>query len=149
MPQQTVISVTEVLNKQISNWSVLYVKLHHFHWFIKGSQFFTLHTKFEELYNEADQYIDDLAERILAIGGQPLSTMKDYLAQSTVKEAAGNENAEAMVKGLVADFGVVIAELKEGIQAAEAAEDESTADMFIGMRTALEKHVWMLKSFLG
>jgi starvation-inducible DNA-binding protein len=149
MAQQTVMNVTEVLNKQIANWSVLYVKLHHYHWFVKGTQFFTLHTKFEELYDEAAQYIDDLAERVLAIGGKPLSTMKDYLAQSTVKEAAGNESAEAMVKALAADFGAVIGELQEGIKAAEAAEDESTVDMFIGMHTALEKHVWMLKSFLG
>lgn len=149
MAQQTAVSVTEVLNKQISNWSVLYIKLHHYHWFVKGSQFFTLHIKFEELYGEAAQYIDDLAERVLAIGGKPLSTMKDYLAHSTVKEASGNESAEAMVKTLAADFGAVISELQEGIKAAEAAGDESTVDMFIGMHTTLEKHVWMLKSFLG
>lgn len=149
MAQQTVVSVTEALNKQISNWSVLYIKLHHYHWFVKGGQFFTLHAKFEELYDEAAQYIDDLAERVLAVGGKPLSTMKDYLAHSSVKEAAGNENAEAMVKALTADFVTVIGELQEGIKAAEAAGDESTVDMFIGMHTALEKHVWMLKSFLG
>lgn len=149
MAQQTTISQTEVLNKQISNWSVLYIKLHHYHWFVKGGQFFTLHAKFEELYNEAAQYIDDLAERVLAINGKPLSSMKDYLAHSTVKEAAGGEAADAMVRSLIADFSAVIGELKEGILAAEAADDESTGDMLIGMHTSLEKHVWMLKSFLG
>lgn len=149
MAQQTTVSLTAVLNKQISNWSVLFVKLHHFHWFVKGGQFFTLHIKFEELYDEAAQYIDDLAERVLAINGKPLSTMKEYLANSTVKEAAGTENAEAMVKAVVADFTTIIGELKEGIEAAEAAEDESTGDMLLGIHTALEKHVWMLKSFLS
>ena len=65
MTQQDVV---KELNQQVANWTVAYTKLHNFHWYVKGPNFFSLHEKFEELYNEASQYVDDLAERILAIG---------------------------------------------------------------------------------
>lgn len=143
------VNLSDVLNKQIANWSVLFVKLHNFHWYVKGSQFFTLHLKFEELYTEAALHIDNLAERVLAIKGKPLATMKDYLATSSVKEASGSENANEMVAATIADFETVIAELKDGMKAAEEADDETTGDMLLAIHTSLEKHVWMLSSFLG
>lgn len=65
--------VIEVLNKQVADWSVLFTKLHNFHWYVKGPQFFTLHEKFEELYTESATHIDEIAERILAIGGKTSS----------------------------------------------------------------------------
>jgi len=141
--------VTEVLNKQVANWSVMYVKLHHYHWYVQGANFFTLHAKFEELYNEAAKYVDDLAERLLAVGGKPVSTMQACMEHASIKEAAGGESAEQMVQAVVSDFTTLAGELKEGIAAAEAADDEATGDMFLGMTETLEKHVWMLKSFLG
>ena len=141
--------LVEILNKQIANWSVLYVKLHNYHWYVKGGQFFTLHTKFEELYNEAALHIDELAERVLAIKGKPLATMKEYLSTSTVQEAKGGEEANAMVAEIVSDFQKLIGELRDGMKAAEEADDETTGDMLLAIHTGLEKHVWMLTSFLG
>ncbi|MBB5326263.1 starvation-inducible DNA-binding protein [Anoxybacillus tepidamans] len=141
--------LTDIVNGQIANWSVLYIKLHNYHWFVKGSQFFTLHTKFEELYNEAALHIDELAERLLALGGAPVATMKECLEKASVKEAVGNETAEEMVGTLVSDFETMIRELKEGMQLADEVGDETTGDMLLGIHQSLEKHVWMLKSFLG
>ncbi|MCZ0755210.1 DNA starvation/stationary phase protection protein [Anoxybacillus sp. J5B_2022] len=141
--------LTDIVNRQIANWSVLYIKLHHYHWYVKGSQFFTLHTKFEELYNEAALHIDELAERLLALGGAPVATMKGCLEQASVKEAVGNETAEEMVGTLVSDFETMIHELKEGMKLADEVGDETTGDMLLGIHQSLEKHVWMLKSFLG
>lgn len=139
----------DIVNKQIANWNVLYVKLHNYHWYVKGPQFFTLHTKFEELYNEAALHIDELAERLLALGGKPLATMKDYLAVASVHEAKGNEAAEEMVAEIVRDFETMIEELKAGMDYAGEIGDETTGDMLLGIHQSLEKHVWMLKSFLG
>ncbi|MGX1983765.1 starvation-inducible DNA-binding protein [Thermolongibacillus altinsuensis] len=141
--------LVEIVNKQIANWNVLYVKLHNYHWYVKGPQFFTLHTKFEELYNEAALHIDELAERLLALGGKPVATMKEYLATASVQEATGNETAEEMVASIIQDFETMIGELKEGMKLAEEANDETTGDMLLGIHQSLEKHVWMLKSFLG
>lgn len=139
----------DIVNKQVANWNVLYVKLHNYHWYVKGPQFFTLHTKFEELYNEAALHIDELAERLLALGGKPLATMKDYLAVASVHEAKGNETAEEMVAEIVRDFETMIEELKAGMDYAGEIGDETTGDMLLGIHQSLEKHVWMLKSFLG
>ncbi|MBP1995880.1 Dps family protein [Paenibacillus eucommiae] len=149
MATATATTVQKVLNQQIANWGLLYVKIHNFHWYVKGSQFFTLHIKFEELYKEADLHIDELAERLLAIGGKPLATMKEYLDQSTLKEAKGKETATQMVEAMVEDFSMIIEELDEGMKTAEEAEDDATADLLLAIHASLEKHRWMLQSMLG
>jgi starvation-inducible DNA-binding protein len=139
--------IVSLLNRQIANWLVLYVKLHNYHWFVKGQQFFTLHAKFEELYNEAALHIDELAERVLALQGQPVATLQGILATASVQEAAGNESAEQMVSALVNDYTTLISELKDGMRIAEQANDQTTADMLLAIHTQLEKHVWMLSAF--
>lgn len=137
------------LNLQLADWSVLFTKLHNYHWYVKGPEFFTLHVKFEEYYTEAATYIDTIAERILTIEGKPLATLKEFLEVSSIEEASSKEDAKEMVAILTADFEKVIANSNETIELAEAASDESTADMFIGIKTSLEQHVWMLKAYLG
>lgn len=140
--------VVKALNQQVANWTVMYTKLHNYHWYVKGPSFFSLHEKFELLYNEASTYIDDLAERILAVEGNPVATLKESLDLAIVKEAKKNLSAEEMMKDLSKDFTKIIDQLKEGKEIAEAEGDEMTSDMFLGMITDLEKHNWMFKSFL-
>lgn len=141
--------LSDVLNRQIANWTVLYVKLHQYHWYVTGPQFFTLHAKFEELYNEAALHVDELAERLLALKGRPVATMKGCLETASVREGNGGESAEQMVAELAGDFERIIEELKQGIEQAEQTGDESSGDLLLGIHTNLEKHVWMLRSFLG
>lgn len=140
--------VIEALNKQVAEWTVLYTKLHNYHWYVKGPNFFSLHEKFEELYNEASVYVDDLAERILAIEGNPIATLREALEWSVIEEAEKNLTANQMVEQLSKDFTTLIAQLEEGIQLAEKVNDDMTGDMLLAMVTSLEKHNWMLKSFL-
>ncbi|MBL4954489.1 DNA starvation/stationary phase protection protein [Neobacillus sp. YIM B02564] len=141
--------LVDVLNKQVANWSVMYVKLHNYHWYVKGDQFFTLHAKFEEFYNEAGTHVDELAERLLAIGGSPVATMKECLEISSIQEATGNESATEMVQSIINDFSIIIGELKEGMSRADELHDETTGDMLLAIHSGLEKHVWMLTAFLG
>lgn len=141
--------VVKVLNEQVANWTVAFTKLHNFHWYVKGPNFFSLHTKFEELYDEASQYIDDLAERILAAGGNPVATLKESLELAIIDEAGKGYKAEEMVEELSKDFENITKQLEEAIEVASAAEDDVTEDMFIGMKTNIDKHNWMLKSYLG
>ncbi|MDG0843988.1 DNA starvation/stationary phase protection protein [Staphylococcus equorum] len=141
--------VVRVLNEQVANWTVAFTKLHNFHWYVKGPNFFSLHTKFEELYDEASQYIDDLAERILAAGGNPVATLKESLDLAIIDEAGKGYKAEEMVEELSKDFENITKQLEEAIEVASAAEDDVTEDMFIGMKTNIDKHNWMLKSYLG
>lgn len=142
-------TLEEVTNLQIANWNVLYTKLHRFHWYVKGPHFFTLHAKFEELYNEAATTIDELAERLLSIGGNPISTLKEYIQVATIEETTEVLTAEEMVQTIVNDFSLIIAELKVGMVAAEQNDDEITSGMFEDLIEKLEKHNWMLNSFLG
>jgi starvation-inducible DNA-binding protein len=142
-------AVHDHLNQLIANWNVLYVKLHHYHWYVKGSDFFTLHAKFQELYEEAALHIDELAERLLALKGRPLSRMSDFLKISHVKEAEGGESAEDMVEQLISDYTVMLRDLSGGMAAAQEAGDEITADMLLSIKSSLEKHLWMLGAFLG
>ncbi|MGA8942375.1 MAG: DNA starvation/stationary phase protection protein [Thermoactinomyces sp.] len=135
------------LNRHLANWSVLYFKLHHYHWFVKGNQFFELHQKFEEFYNEAASYVDEIAEFLLARGGSPISTMREFLDQATIKEAAGNETAEQMVQQVIEDFKAILEEAKATVKAAESKGDTATADLFTGLVGKLEKHIWMLTAY--
>lgn len=138
-----------ILNTQLANWSLLGVKLHNYHWFVKGPQFFTLHEKFEELYNTAAEYVDEIAERLLAIGGKPAATMAEYLKLATIQEAAGENSAEQMVEALIADFKALVENMKSGIEIADELGDDPSADLLIGMRTEVEKQSWMLSAYLG
>lgn len=141
--------VIEAVNRQVANWTVLYMKLHNYHWFIKGHHFFVLHGKFEELYNEAGQHIDVLAERVLALGGKPVATLQECLELASVKEASGNEKEEDMVKAVKTDFSTMAEELKEAVKLAEQRDDQGTADMLLAVKQSLDKHIWMLMAFLG
>ncbi|WP_338470865.1 Dps family protein [Niallia sp. XMNu-256] len=141
--------VTETLNTQVANLSVLYMKLHNYHWYVKGKNFFTLHTKFEELYTETAAHLDTIAERMLSIGASPTATLKEHLELASIKEAKGNESAQEMVQALSDDFHTICNELTDGITLAEDKDDQPTADLFIAIRTSLEKHRWMLEACLA
>lgn len=136
------------LNELVSTWSVLYTKLHNYHWYVSGPSFFTLHVKFEELYNEVTLNLDDLAERILSKGGKPVATLKEHLEFSLIKEASGKEDATKMVEKLIADFKTIMKALDNGMALAADAGDDRTEDLLNAQFQSLEKHTWMLNAYL-
>ncbi|MBY0145205.1 DNA starvation/stationary phase protection protein [Neobacillus niacini] len=142
-------TVADTLNRQVANFSVLHMKLHHFHWYVKGEHFFTLHLKFEELYKEAALHLDTIAERMLSQRALPAATLAETLELSSLKEATGEEDAQQMIQTLADDFEVICNELTEGISLAEENDDQPTADLLVHIRTSLEKHRWMFEAFLG
>ena len=141
--------VVDILNQQLSDWNLLFVKLHNYHWNVKGSDFFTLHEKFESLYKESTLHIDEIAERILALGAVPAGSFKAYLELSTLEEATENESPRQMVEQIVMDFKSVVASAKEGIQLAGDVGDETTVDLLTQIHVSLEKHIWLFTAFLG
>jgi starvation-inducible DNA-binding protein len=138
----------QLLNKEVANFAVLYTKLHNYHWYVKGPLFFQLHAKFEELYDEATEIYDELAERILMLGGKPVATLKQSLELASIAEASGLETKEEMIKVVINDFRQIDAELKEGVKLAEGLEDDVTVDLLTTTRASLQKHVWMLSELL-
>ncbi|MDY0346134.1 MAG: DNA starvation/stationary phase protection protein [Acholeplasma sp.] len=138
----------QLLNKEVANFAVLYTKLHNYHWYVKGPLFFQLHAKFEELYDEATEIYDELAERILMLGGKPVATLKQSLELASITEASGLETKEEMIKVVISDFRQIDTELKEGVKLAEELEDDVTVDLLTTTRASLQKHVWMLSELL-
>lgn len=141
-------TIHENLNVQIANWSVLYTKLHRFHWYVKGPVFFTLHAKFEELYNAAGLTVDQLAERLLAIGGKPIATMKEYLDTATIQETSNETKAADMVSTLVKDYTAIKEGLVQLAELAESQNDTITNDLAVGLIETIDTTVWMLKAYL-
>jgi starvation-inducible DNA-binding protein len=137
------------MNVQLSNWTILYVKLHHFHWYVKGPHFPVLHVKFEELYELAALKLDELAERLLAIEGKPASTMKEFLSLATIQEANKTQTENDILSTTIADLTALVEGLEETAKIAEEAKDDATADVIIGQVEQLQKQIWMLKSTLG
>jgi starvation-inducible DNA-binding protein len=139
----------DVMDKQVANLSVFFTKLHHYHWFVKGPSFFTLHEKFEAFYDEVNELYDEVAERLLTIGGTPSSTLKAYLAKTSLAEETKIDSAANMVKQVVNDMKLLVIEFKEAIVIAQEFNDEATADLFIGAVSSFEKHIWMLEFTLA
>jgi len=142
-------ALNKELNNLVATWSVFYTKLHNFHWYVKGPSFFTLHAKFEELYNEATLNMDEIAERLLTLGGNPVATLKEHLELSAVKEATNKETADEMVEAVVKGFQTIMKSLKKGMEEAAKEDDDMTEDLLNAIYQKTEKHQWMLNAFLG
>ncbi|EDP69148.1 general stress protein 20U Dps [Carnobacterium sp. AT7] len=149
MAKQT--EVQELLNELVATYGVFNIKLYQHHFYVKGPHFFTLHEKFEELYDEVTGQFDELAERLIAIGGKPYATLGEFLEFSTIKEAPydGKETAEEMVSSTILDYKIIDERLQKGINLTGEAGDDSTQDLLIGYKSGVDKTIWMLQAFLG
>lgn len=136
------------LNQLLSNYFVMYVKLHRYHWYVQGKNFFRLHEKFEEMYEMFHEDLDVVAERILMIDGKPLATMAKYLEETTLSEANADDQEDEMITQLIKDYEQIVSEIvNEGMTLASDAEDEPTLDMLINFQSKLEKDLWMLNAY--
>lgn len=141
--------ISEKLNVLLANYSVFYQNTRGSHWNIKGEQFFTLHPKFEELYNNLVLKIDEIAERILTLGATPAHNYSDYLNVSTIKESKEVIDGNKSVEIILNSFKVVIELQRELLDMSEKAGDEGTNSQMSDYITEQEKEVWMYNSFLG
>ncbi|MEC5422612.1 Dps family protein [Virgibacillus sp. C22-A2] len=138
----------DFLNQLLSNYFVMYVKLHRYHWYVQGSHFFQLHEKFEEMYTAFAEDLDEIAERILMIDGRPLATMSMYIKESTLHEANADDKEIEMITQLIKDYQQMINEIREeGLNLAAGRKDSPTEDMLISIQAKLEKYVWMLHAY--
>ncbi|SEH96543.1 Dps family protein [Epilithonimonas hominis] len=141
--------ISEKLNVLLANYTVFYQNTRGSHWNIKGEQFFTLHPKFEELYNNLVLKIDEIAERILTLGATPAHNYSDYLAVSTIKESKEVTDGNKSVEIILNSYKVVIDLQRELLDITEAAGDEGTNSQMSDYITEQEKEVWMYNSYLG
>ena len=137
------------LNDLLANYQVFYQNLRGFHWNIKGKEFFELHLKFEELYNDAVIKVDEIAERILTLDGSPLHTFSDYLKSSKIESAKGLFDGKSSVDIILSNFSILLQKERNILKLAGEANDEGTVSLMSDYISQTEKTMWMLKSYLG
>lgn len=138
-------NTVEELNNLLADYHLYYQKLRNFHWNVSGKNFFDLHEKFEELYDDAKEKIDEIAERILTLRQKPKSNLSDYLKRSNVKESNDDLEDYKMVEMLLHDHGVIIKQMRKVVNVADDANDEGTIDLVGAYIRELEKSSWMLE----
>lgn len=137
------------LNGLLSNFQVYYQNLRGIHWNIKGKRFFDLHVKFEELYDDANMKVDEIAERILTLGGTPLHTFEDYVSQVKIPVGKDVYQDEKAVKLIVDSLSELLVIEREILEKSDEANDEGTNSMMSDFITEQEKTVWMMKAWLN
>lgn len=142
-------TTSEKLSLLLAGYSVFYQNLRGFHWHIKGREFFELHEKFEELYNNVSVKVDEIAERILTLGFEPEHRFAEYLKISEIKETGKESDGIEAVKNVLESFKILLILQREILDLAGENGDEGTNAMMSDYITEQEKLVWMYAAFLG
>ena len=140
--------VADGLARVLADSYTLYLKSHNFHWNVTGPMFQTLHLMFEQHYNELALAVDEIAERIRALGFPAPGTYREFAALSTIKEDDGVPAAMDMVRLLVDGHETVARTAREVFKTADAANDQPTCDLLTQRLQVHEKTAWMLRSLL-
>ncbi len=136
------------LNELLAAYQVFYMNVRGLHWNINGNNFFELHLKYEELYNNLQLKVDEVAERILTLGAVPLHTFTDYMKISALKEAKGIHNGAEGVTLILESLGKMIVMQREILKLSGDAEDEGTNALMSDYIREQEKMVWMYAAWL-
>ena len=141
-------NLEKMLNEQVANLIVFYVKLHNYHWFVNGTEFFRLHELFEALYDETTEHYDEVAERMLMLELISVATLKGSLELATLKEATNKESTNEMIQSVLNDYLHLNERFGKTLELAEEAGDDVTADVMTTIRASFQKHIWMLKEMI-
>ena len=138
----------EALGQLLADMQVFYTNLRGFHWNVKGRLFYQLHAYFEEVYNAYATHIDDIAERLLQLGGQPDPHFSTYLKVAKVKEQCPRCIDElGMAKNVLETYSFLLQEERSILESLNAA-DVATNDMLTSLIVEQEKAIWMLNAML-
>lgn len=147
LENKKVLPIVTELNVLLADYHVYYQKLRNFHWNILGKNFFDLHNKFEEMYNDTRIKIDEIAERIVTLKYHPISKLSDYIEVSKIKESSPLLTDEEMVESVIFDHKILLEQLSKVVDRANKASDEGTIDLIGGYIRDLEKSTWMLNAW--
>lgn len=148
IPEESRKEIAEGLSRLLADTYSLYLKTHNFHWNVTGPMFQTLHLMFETHYNELALAVDQIAERIRALGFPAPGTYSDFARLSSVQETSGVPKAEDMIRLLVQGHETVAKTARSLFPSADKVNDEPTADLLTQRLQVHEKTAWMLRSLL-
>jgi len=136
------------LSRLLADTYTLYLKTHNYHWNVTGPLFNTLHLMTEEQYTELATAVDEIAERIRALGLRAPGSYAEFGKLASIDEAKGGESAREMIEQLVLGQEAVVRTARKAIKAADDANDEPTLDLLTQRMQVHEKNAWMLRSML-
>lgn len=137
------------LNDLLANYQLFYQNVRGFHWNIKGDKFFELHVKFEELYNDLQTKVDEIAERILTLAHQPLHSFTAYKKISEIKEVENVSEGTKALQEILNSFRIIIKKQREIFNLSDESDDEGTNAMMSDYIREQEKLVWMYSAYLN
>mgnify|MGYP000563167984 CR=1 FL=1 len=144
-------AVVDILARLLADEYVLYTKTRNYHWNVVGPQFAELHALFEKQYEELNEVVDDVAERIRALGHPAPGTLAEFLKLARLAEHPGEPlSAEGMIRALLADHEALVRRLREDLAAcADRYGDMGTNDFLTGLMERHEKTAWMLRALVA
>jgi len=142
-------SMTALLNQQLADTLDLYTQTKQAHWNVKGPHFIALHELFDKLAEELEEPIDDIAERITALGGVARGTARDAAARSRLKELGRDFYDQRLIAELADRYAALAATTRAAIDIAGKESDADTADLFTGVSRGLDKALWFLEAHLA
>jgi starvation-inducible DNA-binding protein len=130
----------------MADTQILYMKIHNFHWNVKGMHFMEIHQKTEGYYNHFGEFFDDVAERVLQLEGKPFVTLKSILENARIKENSKTEfSAKEVLTEVKTDFVFLHSEIKKILNTVDE-KDIPTTNLLQNQIEFLEKEIWILKS---
>lgn len=136
------------LSKLLADSYLLYLKTQNYHWNVTGKMFHSLHTLFEEQYKDLASSIDDIAERIRALGEFAPGSFSNFIKVTSIKEENNVPTAEEMILNLLQGNEAVVSTAREIIPLTDSCEDDVTADLLVERMQRHEKNAWMLRSMI-
>ena len=138
------------LNCLLADLNVFYRKLQNYHWNVKGKDFFTMHAKLEEYYDEINEQIDEVAEHILMLNNEPLGTMKDYLDNTCIVEAKNEKIDECeVIKNVITDYTTLLKKVNEIKEEADNQKEYGTSSLMDNYISLYMKNLWMLNQTIS
>ncbi|MBS4459853.1 Dps family protein [Lactococcus petauri] len=141
----------EVLNQTVADLSQAAALVHQTHWYMRGSGFLTLHPKMDEFMDGLNEHLDEFAERLITIGGSPVSTLKEFDEKSKIElqPATWDKSMSERLQGVLDTYKYLAKLFQEGMDIAESENDAVTVDLYTVALGDVEKTIWMLEAELG
>lgn len=138
-------NLVDDLNVLLADLAVFYRKLQNYHWNVTGEDFFVMHEKLEEYYNDVNEEIDVIGEHILTLGGQPVATLKDYLGLTTIQEASNQKiKIDVVFHNVIFDFNEILKKCTQIKEQADETKDYITSNVMDDFLQNYSKKIWML-----
>lgn len=139
-----------ILNQSVADLYVAHIAIHQIHWYMRGEGFMMWHPKMDEYIETLDEYVDEISERLITLGGTPYSTLKEFLENTKIEEVKGEfKNVPNSLERVIEIFRYLVSLFEEGLTVTDEDGDDVSNGIFADAKGNLEKTIWMLTAELG